>query len=223
MTVEVATKLSGLLFWLIIITNIASNRFGYQTLGDLDAEADLQKINQDPRGFKIGFALILIEHICIILLAVMLLIAFGQYNLLLGIIWLVVRAAEALIQIVNKRNYWRLLSVARRFADADDAERIALDEARLRILKSKHANFTFAQILFAIGTLAYSILFVTYGPVPALIGWFGIVASVLYGFGNGIIMVKPDLNVPSFVGGLLILIFEAVLGGWLLFSLAIMP
>jgi len=48
-------------------------------------------------------------------------------------------------------------------------------------------SFTFAQILFSIGTLAYSILFVTYGVVPAIIGWFGIVASILYGFGNGII------------------------------------
>jgi len=78
-------------------------------------------------------------------------------------------------------------------------------------------SFTFAQILFSIGTLAYSILFVTYGVVPAIIGWFGIVASILYGFGNGIILVKPNFKVLWNFGGLLILLFEVVLGGWLLY------
>ena len=66
MTVETAMILSGLLFWLIIITNIASNRFGYQTTSNLDSEANLDRINKDPGEFKIGFVLILIEHVCIL-------------------------------------------------------------------------------------------------------------------------------------------------------------
>ena len=43
-------------------------------------------------------------------------------------------------------------------------------------------------------------------------------ACMLYGFGNGIILVKPNVKVPAYFGGLLIFLFEAVLGGWLLFS-----
>lgn len=218
MTVEIAMTLSGFLFWLIIITNIASNQFGYQTLGELASEADLDKINTDPSAFKTGFVLIVIEHVCIILLAVMLFIAFGQYSVLLGVVWVLCRGTEGLIQIFNKRNYWRLLKIARQYADASEGERDALADVRLSILRSKHANFAFAQILFSIGTLAYAILFVTYGVVPAVIGWFGIVASMLYGAGNGITMVKPGLRVLWNIGGLLILIFEIVLGGWLLFS-----
>jgi hypothetical protein len=218
MTVEIAARVSGLLFWLIIITNIASNQFGYQTTGELDAEIDLPTINKDPRKFKIGFALILIEHVCLILLAVMLFIAFGQYNVLLGMVWLVVRGVEGVIQIFNKRNYWRLLDSARQFTAANEAERNTLEDLRLGILKSKHANFTFAQILFAIGTLAYSILFVTYGVIPAVIAWFGIVASLIYGVGSGMTIVKSDSKVLGYLGGLLILLFEVVLGGWLLFA-----
>jgi len=78
----------------------------------------------------------------------------------------------------------------------------------------------FAKILFSIGTLSYSILFATSEavPVPALIGWFGIVASILYGFANGIIIVKPEKARNFFGVGLLILIFELVLGGWLLIA-----
>ena len=215
---ETAKILSGLLFWLIIMTNIASNRFGYQTFGDLNSEADLKKINNNPREFKIGFVFILVEHICIILLAIMLFIAFGQYSVILGMAWLVCRVGEGLIQIINKKNYWRLLNVARQFSDASDAERNALADLRLHILESKYANFIFAQFLFALGTLAYSILFVTYGVVPAVIGWLGIAAAILYGLGNVMTRLRPGLRALWNVGGLLILIFEVVLGGWLVFS-----
>ena len=217
MTAGLAMTLSGFLFWLIIITNIASNRFGYQTFGDLNSEADLQKINNDPGEFRIGFVLIVIEHICNILLAVMLFIAFSQYNLILGVIWLICRVGEGLIQIINKRNYWRLLSIASLFSEANDAERNTLEDVRLRILKSKRANFTFAQFLFSLGTLAYSVLFVTYAVVPATLGWFGVVAAILYGLGNGMTTLKPAFKALWSLGGLLILIFEIILGGWLVF------
>ena len=78
MTAEVAAVISGALFWLIIATNVASNRFGYQTFGSLRAEADLNWIAAQPRSFAIGVTLILIEHVSIVLLAVALFVAFGQ-------------------------------------------------------------------------------------------------------------------------------------------------
>jgi len=86
------------------------------------------------------------------------------------------------------------------------------------ILKTRNSRLAFAQIFFTIGTLSYSILFVTSGVVPEIIGWFGIVASILYGFANGIILVKPHKPKQFFSVGLLILIFELVLGVWLLIS-----
>jgi hypothetical protein len=214
---SIEMQLSGFLFYCIIITNIASNRFGYQTTSDLDSEADLQKINNNPRQFKIGFTLILIEHVCIILLAVMLFIAFNQYNLILGTVWVVFRGGEGLIQIFNKKNYWSLLNLAKQYSGASDTKKNSLNDLRLGVLKSKQSNFAFAQILFSIGTLAYSIVFVTSGVVPPIVGWFGIVASILYGFGNGIFFVKLNFEALWNLGGLLILLFEIVLGGWLLF------
>ncbi len=74
---------------------------------------------------------------------------------------------------------------------------------------------------WAIGTLAFSIVLVTSGVVPATIGWMGIVASILVGFFNGIKFVKPDikdLNALFAIGGLSAILFEVILGGWLLFS-----
>jgi hypothetical protein len=210
--------LSGFLFWFIIITNVASGRFGYETFSDLDSDAKLQKINNDPKKFRISIVLILAEHVSIVVLAVMLFIAFSPYNIILAVVWTIFRTGEGLIQIYNKKSYWGLLNIARQYSSTSGAEKNALIDLGRSILKTKNSVFTSAQILFSVGTLAYSILFVTYGVVPEIIGWLGIVASILYGFGNGIILVKPNFKVLGYFIGLLILFFEVALGGLLLFS-----
>ena len=204
--------LSGFLFLFIIITNLASNRFGYQTFGDLKKEAKLEEISKDPKKFKIGFALILIEHVIIILLALTLFFAFNSYNLFLAVIWTISRCIEGLIQIYNKKSYWKLLKIAKQYSTTRGDEKKSLDNLRLSILKSKQSSFISAQILFSIGTLAYSILFVAHGVIPVIIGWFGIIACIIYGFGNGIFSIKPNFKALWNLGGLLILLFELILG-----------
>ena len=208
---------SGFLFWFIIAMNFVSARFGYETFSDLNAEAKLQKINSDPKKFKTEFTFILIEHVGLIGLAVMLFFAFNSYSLILAVVWTVSRTLEALIQIYYKKSYWGLLNLAKKYSRASDPEKDALFASSRSILKTKNTVFVFAQMLFSVGTLAYSVLFVTSGVVPDLIGWFGIVSSVIYGIGNGINFAKPNFKALWNLGGLLILIFEFILGGWLLF------
>lgn len=206
-----------------MITNIASGRFGYETMSDthegsLDANAKLQQINDDPTKFKISFVLIVVEHFSIIALAITMFMVFSPDNMILAVIWTIARSAEAMIQIYNKTNYWKLLNLAGQYSVASDVGKKRLIESGRIILQSKNSNFAFAQILFSIGTWAYSILFIIYEVVPALIGWFGLVSSTLYGVANGIMLGKPNIKSLWNIGGLLILLFEIVLGGWLLFS-----
>jgi hypothetical protein len=136
---------------------------------------------------------------------------------MLGIIWVTFRIVEALIQIYYKKSYWGLLDIARQYTGASGADKNTLIDLGNSILKTKNTSFSFAQVLFSIGTLAYSILFVTYGVVPAIIGWFGIVASILYGLGNGMTFTKTNLEAVLYIGALFILLFEIILGVWLLF------
>jgi len=171
-----------------------------------------------PKKFKIGTVLALIEHGSIISLAVMLFLAFSPYNMMLAVIWTISRITEGLIVFHNEKNYWELLNLARQYSVSSGAEKNSLSDLGRNILKTKNFRLAFAQIFFTIGTLSYSILFVTSGVVPEIIGWFGIVASILYGFANGIILAKPHKAKQFFAVGLLILIFELVLGSWLLFS-----
>ena len=210
--------LSGFFFLFIIITNFASNYFGYKTFGDVDSNAQLQEINNDPTRFKISVGLILIEHLGIISLAVTLFLALSTYNMILGIVWCTSRIVEALIQIYDKKNYWGLLNIARKYSDISGAEKNVLIDLGRNILKRKESIFVIAQLFFSIGTISYSILFVTYAyeVVPVFIGWFGIIASIIYGLGNGIFIIKPNFKVMWSLGGLLILLFEILLGGWLL-------
>jgi len=183
----------------------------------VDLEDQLPKINKDHKKFKISFVLILLEHFGIITIAITLFIAFNSYCLTLGIIWLIARIGEALIQIYDKKSYWGLLNIAIKYSNTSDEEKSTLIDLGSSVLKTKEVRFLVAQIFFSVGTLAYSILFVTFRVVPIIIGWFGIIASVLYGLGNGIFQIKHDFKVLWNIGGLLILLFEIVLGGWLLF------
>jgi hypothetical protein len=153
--------LSGFLFWFIIITLITSGRFGYSVISDLDSDTKLQKINKDPKKFKIGTMLALIEHGTIIALAIMLFLAFNTYNITLAVIWTISRITEGLINFYNEKNYWGLLNIARQYSSSSGAEKKSLSELGRSILQTKNRVFASTQILFSIGTLSYSILFVT--------------------------------------------------------------
>jgi hypothetical protein len=220
-------EISGFLFLFIIIVLItATSKYGYEIFSELDSESTLQAINENPKKFKTGTILVVIEHLAIVALAVSLFIAFSYYNLILGFMWLSSRAAEGLIQIYNKRSYWSLLKMGNQYSAARGADRNALTNSALAVLKSKNSTVSIAQILFSIGTLAYSILFAFYEVTPAIpviIGWFGIVASIIYGAGNGVTRIRPNFKALWNLGGLLIWIFELVLGGWLLLSPLLVP
>jgi len=216
MTDEIAIRLSGFLLLFIMIAIIASVQFGKKIWDDLDPDDRLRKINNDPNKFKKSVVLAFIHNFSIIAFVIVLFIAFGSYSIILGIVWITFRIWESLILSYNEKNRWGLLNIAKQYSVTKGTEKKSLSDKALAILKTKDSRFKFAQIPFSIGTFAYSILFIIHGISP-IIGWLGIVASILYGFGNGIELVKPNLKIPRYFGSGMIWLFELVLGGWLLF------
>ena len=218
--------IAGFLFLFIIITITASSQLGNKISfgeNDLDSDAKLQDIVDDPKKFRMSVYLALIEHGAIIALAIVLFVAFGSYSLILGVVWVTTRTVEGLINFYNQKNYWGLLILAGQYSAASGAEQAEVSDSGRAIVETKNSRFSFAQILFSIGTLSYSIVFVIYEVVPPIIGWFGLVAAILYGLGNGIIVVKQTNKVLASIGGLLILLFELILGGWLVFASIFIP
>jgi len=210
--------LSGFLFLFILVLNLVMGALGYlMEKDDYDPDADLQKINKNPKKFQISIMLALIEHSSVIALTLLLFVAFSPYNLILGIVWTICRIGEGLIQFYNERSYWGLINIARQYSGTSGAEKTSLSDSARSIFKTKDTRFKFAMICWSIGTLAYSIVLATYEVVPAIIGWLGIVASILVGFGTGIKLVKPKFKFEV-IGALFAMLFEVIIGGWLLLS-----
>jgi hypothetical protein len=223
MDIEIAINVSGFLFLFILVMLAASIPF-VNTFGDSDADDRLQKINANPKKFTVSIVIALIEGVRIIALAIMLFIAFSPYNLILGIVWTTCRIGEGLIHIYSEINYWGLIKLARQYSGTSGAEKNVLIDAGRNILQKRNSGWTLATTLSGMGTLAYSILFVTHGVVPPIIGGLGIIAGIFLFLGNGIKLVKGNLKVlPAIdglasIGALFVILFEAIIGGWLLFS-----
>jgi len=164
-------SMSGFLFLFILVLNLAMGALGYlMEKDDYDPDADLQKINKNPKKFQISIVLALIEHGSVIALTIMLFIAFGPYNIILGIVWTIFRTGEGLIQYINEPNYWKLINIARKYSLTSGAEKTSLSDLARSIFKTKDTRFKFAMICWSIGTLAYSIVLVTSEVVPQIIG-----------------------------------------------------
>jgi hypothetical protein len=210
-------SLSGFLFLFILVTFLASGAFFYK-YGDVDSDDRLKKINSEPNKFRISIVLILVSSVSVIALAIMLFIVFSPYNIILGVVWTIFRIGEGLILIYNEKNSWGLINIARQYSVAGGAEKNSWSDLGRTIFQTLNSRFTFSQFLFGIGTLTYSIVFVTYGVVPAIIGWLGLVASILVIFGNGTQLAKRNFKSLNLFGGLSMILFEVIFGGWLLFS-----
>ncbi|MHA1913075.1 MAG: DUF4386 family protein [Promethearchaeota archaeon] len=223
MTIEM--WVTGFLFLFILVLNIPIAVFGNRIeFRDFDLEAWLQKINKNPKRYQIGIVLGLLEHVCVVALAIMLFIVFGPYNIILGIIWMIPRIGEGLIQIYNEKYSREFLNIAREYSNTSDTEKSRLSDLGHINMEAKNSRFSVAMILWSIGTFAYSILFIIYTALPPIIGpiigSLGIVGSILIGLDNGMKLIKPSFKVfetLSPIGGLLSILFEILLGGLLLF------
>jgi hypothetical protein len=210
--------LSGFLFLFILVLNLIMGAFGYLMEKDeYDPDADLEKINKNPKKFQMGFMLAFIEHGCVIALTILLFITFSPYSLLLGIVWTIFRTGEGLIQLYNEPFYWKLINIAKKYSTASGAEKKSIGDSARNIFKGKDTRFKYAMICWSIGTLAFSIVLVTSGVVPQIIGWLGIAAGILVGIYTALKLVKPNLKIPP-VGAIFAILFEIIIGGWLIYS-----
>ena len=222
--------LSGFLYLFILVLQIAMAAFGYilePTPKHYESDAKLLNFNNNPKKFQISVVLALIEHFSVVTLPIILFIVFSYYNIILGLVWIIFRIAEGLIQVYNEKDYWGLLNLAKKYSISSDAEKESLIDSYHTILKAKSFRFAFAMICWSIGTLALSIVLVTYvGSAPPFIGWLGIAASITIGFVNVAKLVKPNLKVydtMSSIFGMLAIVFELIIGGWLIFQSFIIP
>ena len=159
----------------------------------------------------------------------MLFLEFSNLNLLFGILWVVFRSIESLMQIYNKIEYWKLLKIGKNYiylvenGHAGKSSKSNLVDSRAsilaecnKILSSKDQNFSISQVFFSLGTFFYSLTFTVYG-INLALGIFGILSSLIYCLGNIFNYKGLKMKVVWNIGGLLILIYELVLAIFLIF------
>jgi hypothetical protein len=80
MTIEIAMSVIGFLYlFILVLYLVAMPAFGYIVeIGDYDSDAELQKINKNPKKWQISIVFALIAHASIIALAIMLFIVFSR-------------------------------------------------------------------------------------------------------------------------------------------------
>jgi hypothetical protein len=130
------------------------------------------------------------------------------------------RVVEGLIQVYLEKDYWGLLNIARQYSSTSSTEKDSLFESYRSVLRTKSNRFSYAMIAWSIGTFAFSIALITFGVAPLYIGWIGIVASISIGTFDVLKLLRPNSKIygnMSSIFGLLAIVFEIFIGGWLLF------
>jgi hypothetical protein len=144
----------------------------------------------------------------------------SPFNIILGIILISFRVVEGSVQVYLEKDYWGLLNIAKKYSSTSGTEKDSLLESYCSILRTKSDRFSYAMIAWSIGTLAFSIALITYGVAPLYIGWIGIVASISIGTFDVLKLLKPNSKIYesiSSIFGLVAIVFEVLIGGWLLF------
>jgi hypothetical protein len=137
---------------------------------------------------------------------------------MLGVVWTIFRLGEGLILIYNEKTSWGLINIARQYSGLIGDEKNSLSKLGRTVFQTLNYRFYLSQFLFGVGTLAYSIVFVTYGAVPEIIGWLGLVVGILVSFANATKLSKHNFKALEIFGALSAILFEVIFGGWLLFS-----
>ena len=212
-------RLTGFLFLFVLATSALSAGLIVRPDTDPDETANtLNNIAKNHDMYLIGVILDLISHIAIVALACALYLTFSPKNrslALLGTLW---RVVEGGILAFNEINNGVLLAIAQDYIAAEGAEALPLLTMGRTIILMEYWGFMIGLTFFALGSLAYSILFVSSKAIPLPLGYLGVVASILNVSCILLSLVIPSLIFIYTIGFFLIILFELILGFWLLFS-----
>ncbi len=208
-------QLCGFLFLFILFTSILSKATAGTPLDSYNVSESFQNILGSSMKFRISIVLDLISHISIIALAGALYLAFSPYNQLLASIGTLWRVVEGTIIALSEISGLIFLAVAQQYVSALGSEKFTLESLGRVLIMVDDWGLKIGLIFLGVGSLFYAILFVTSGTVPRVLGWWGIISSVLAVGGILLSLINPNIKM---VGILIMIPYEIVLGIWLLFK-----
>jgi len=210
-------RLTGFLFLFILATSALSGGLAVELNADPDQIANtLHNITEDPEKYRISITFDLVSHMAIIAIASALYLMFNKYNRQLALFGTLWRVVEGVIMVFTELNNFILLEVAQNFLSATGTRAATLETSAQSIILVSNLGVTIGLAFLVLGHLAYGILFISSKAVPRPLGWLGVVASVIGIVGTLLGLVIPNLLFILTGGIIIVMLYEIVLGIWLL-------
>jgi len=118
--------------------------------------------------------------------------------------------------VFTELNNFVLLEVAQNLLSATGTRAVTLETSAQSIILVSNLGVTIGLAFLVLAHLAYSILFVSSKALPRPLGWLGVVASVIGIVGALLGLVITDLLFILTGGIIIVMLYEIVLGIWLL-------
>jgi hypothetical protein len=210
-------RLTGFLFLFILATSALSGGLAVELNADPDQVTNtLRNIAEDPGKYRISITFDLVSHMAIIAIASALYLTFNKYNRQLALFGTLWRVVEGVIMAFTELNNFVLLEVAQDFLSATGTRAVTLETSAQSIILVSNLGVTIGLAFLVLGHLAYGILFVSSKAVPRPLSWLGVVASVIGIVGALLGLVIPNLLFILTGGIIIVMLYEIVLGIWLL-------
>lgn len=212
---SLAMKLSGFLYFFILVTNAAGVGLGNRN-DETDFDSKLLAVSEDPGRYRMSLIITIGSHLGIVAITVMLYLAFSSYNRQYALIGSVLRMGEALVMIFSEVSVIRILDLAKEYV-LSDSNKEALRSTAAQIMQIKNTRVDIGLLFLSIGAVVYCILFIQSASVPSNIAWLGLTAGIISGIGI-VIKLFSGFSTISMIGMVMMMVFEITFGGWLLIS-----
>jgi len=212
-SIQTAMRVCGFLYLFILVTNAAGVGLGNRN-DETDFDSKLLSISENPNRYEMSLNISIISHLGILAITAMLYQAFGSYNLRYALIGSAFRLGEGLTMIYSELSVYRLLDIARDYVGSENKETLRAQVAQ--IMEVKNTRVDIGLLFLAIGAAAYCVLLIQSGSVPSRILWLGLSAGILSSIGI-IIKLLSSFSLLAMLGMVLMMVFEILFGGWLLF------
>ena len=207
-------QLCGFLFLFILLTSAVSQALAASAIDPTDVLSSLNNVAENDRKFRLSIVVDLVSHVSIVALAAMLYLVFSPFNQTLALVGTFWRVAEGTILALNEVNNLVLIELSQKSVSATGAQAVALESMGSMLMSTERWGMKIGLVFLLLGMLMYTILFVSSGAVPLVLGWSGVIACILAIVGVLLTLINPNISMISFAPYIL---YEVVLGFWLIF------
>lgn len=212
---QFSARLAGFMFLFYIAIGIASMIMFSQATGSGEGISEkLASISQHATLVRMTALFGLLTFFIAVTLAMSLYVLTSDQDFNLALVALCCRSGEGMINAISAISTMGLLSVAMADTTVYASDSAAAHALGALLLQQDASSTLFSSTLFAVGSTLYSYLFLRARSIPILLGWLGVLASIL-------LVVALPLQIAGFIKGnsliwIPMLVFEVTLALWLL-------